>query len=99
MVKIRVKTSIEKVGENLQDYDGIFHGGPLHCMIMLKLLTTLTDEACATLIKRLPKLTLQDDLFPGEDVDKVVSIRKGKINGGGLVEGLEDISPMAPVLR
>ena len=44
---------------------------------MLKLLTTIMDEACATLIERIRELTLHHELFPGEDVDKPVSIIRG----------------------
>ena len=67
----------EKVDEALLDYDSAEHGGPLYFILMLGLLTTLTDESTAILVTNLRSMTLQDDLFPGEDVDKAISVIRG----------------------
>jgi hypothetical protein len=67
----------EKVEEALLDYDSSEHGGPLYFMLMLGLLTTLTDESTAILVTNLRSMTLQDELFPGEDIDKAISVIRG----------------------
>jgi hypothetical protein len=69
-----------QVFERIVDVPASERGGPLFYKLMMDIVTSVRPESIETLIQSLRGLTLQDESFPGEDLDRVNQLIRGTIN-------------------
>jgi hypothetical protein len=77
-----------KVAENYDTFDHGEQGGPLFFIIMLNHLLSDTEEAAASLVKKVKTFEIRK--VTGEDIYKVVSLLRGAINRLTYIHKLPD---------
>jgi hypothetical protein len=77
-----------QVMERLADVPEAEQGGPLSYKLMMDIVTSVRPESIETLIQSLRSLTLSDESFPGENVDRLNQLIKGTLSRLGMVRAI-----------